>query len=201
MYMYRQIPSNYYWVVPGTTEDGRIFGGLFPGGGMFPGGSPGMPGGPGFPGGGPGMPGGPGFPGGGPGMPGGPGFPGGGPGMPGGPGFPGGGPGMPGGPGFPGGGPGMPGGPGQAGMPQSPPPNITPTKPVKSQGPSAFAVSPGSIRPCTFRFVYIWQRNGDQYWAFLTNVSHRSASGFRWNGFWWQYFGVDLRQIDEFQCY
>jgi hypothetical protein len=86
-------------------------------------------------------------------------------------------------------------------MPQTPPPGFTPQKPVTTQGVSAFAVDPGAIRRCMFRFVYIWQRNGDQYWAFLTFVGPRSVAGFRWNGFWWSYFGVDLRQIEQFTCF
>ncbi|MCZ8522563.1 MULTISPECIES: hypothetical protein [Paenibacillus] len=158
--------------------------GGFPGGGPggFPGGGPGgFPGGGpgGFPGGGPG-----GFPGGGPG-----GFPGGGPG-----GFPGGGPG-----GFPGGGPG--GGPQGGGAPSSPPPSFTPQK----QHQSLYAVDSSTIRGCLFRYVYIWQRNGDQYWIFLTRVSRNSIGGFRWYGFGpvgtWVFFGLDLDRVDQFLCF
>ncbi|SDE36812.1 hypothetical protein SAMN02799630_05268 [Paenibacillus sp. UNCCL117] len=174
--------------------------GTFPGPGVLPGGpggGPGWPGGPGGPGGGPG------WPGGGPGWPGGPGGPGGGPGWPGGPGGPGGGPGWPGGPGGPGGGPGWPGGPGgpggPSGAPQSGPPSFIPKK-----NPQLFAVDPGSIRRCLFRFVYIWQQNGDQYWIYLTFVGPNSISGFRWFGVgpfgYWIFFGLDLRRIDSFFC-
>ncbi|MBW5446048.1 collagen-like protein [Cohnella sp. CFH 77786] len=133
--------------------------------------------GPGFPGGG--------FPGGG--VPGG-GFPGGG--VPGGgfPGFPGGG--FPGG-GFPGGG--FPGG-GQA--PTSPPPQFVPQMPIQ-----AYAVDPGGIRRCLFRNTYVWQTDGQQYWYFPTFVGRRSVAGFRWFGFFWAYYGVDLRQIRSFTCF
>lgn len=128
-------------------------------------------------------------------------------GFPGGPGgFPGGGP-FPGGPGgFPGGGP-FPGGPGsgsspgggggqQAGPPTSPPPNFTPEQ---SQF-QTFAVDPGGIRRCLFRFTYIWLRRGG-FWFYPTFVGRTSIAGYRWSGFRWVYFGIDLNQIQSFQCF
>ena len=136
---------------------------------------------------GPGGSGGPGGP------PGGPGFPGGGSGgFPGGLGFPGGGPGgFPGGPGFPGGGGGQ-----QTNAPTTPPPNFTPTQ---SQF-QTFAVDPGGIRGCLFRFTYVWLRR-DAFWYFPTFVGRNSIAGFRWTGFRWVYFGIDLNRIQSFQCY
>lgn len=93
---------------------------------------------------------------------------------------------------------------GQGGPPGAPP-SQTPTKPMQAKsmagGPQTFAVSPGSIRPCLFQFVYIWLENGMSFWAWLTRVDRRSASGFRWNGRRWVYFGVDLRRIEFFQCF
>ena len=180
-------PGGFPGGAPGGFPGGAPGG--FPGGapGGFPGGAPGgFPGGApgGFPGGAPG-----GFPGGAPG-----GFPGGAPG-----GFPGGAPG-----GFPGGAPGgVPGGApgGVGGPPQSPPPAFTPPRPQQQ----LFAVDPGGIRRCLFRYVYIWQTNGQQYWMFLTFVGRNSIAGYRWFGFppfgFWGYFGLDLRQISTFVCY
>ncbi len=146
--------------------------------------------GPGFPGGGPG-----GFPGGGPG-----GFPGGGPG-----GFPGGGPG-----GFPGGGPGgFPGG-GPGGFPGGGPPSGRPPAFIPSQataqhagqlGVGVFAVNPGSIRPCLFRYTYIWLNNGEQFWMWPVFIGRNSISGWRWTGFRWVFFGTDLRRIAAFTCF
>ncbi|WP_407691391.1 hypothetical protein [Robertmurraya mangrovi] len=164
-----------------------------------PGGFPGFPGGgqpggfPGFPGGG--QPGGfPGFPGGG--QPGGfPGFPGGG--QPGGfPGFPGGG--QPGGtPGFPGGGQTGSGNP-QAGPPTSPPPSFTPQ--LQQSDVSTFAVDPGAIRRCLFRFTFVWLNNGRSFWFYPTFVGRDSVAGYRWRNFRWVYYGTDLRRIRSFQC-
>jgi hypothetical protein len=31
-------------------------------------------------------------------------------------------------------------------------------------------------------------------------VGRNSVAGWRWNGFRWVYFGVDLRRIDSFVC-
>ena len=112
--------------------------------------------------------------------PGGPGGPG-----PGGPGF-----GFPGGPGGPGFGfPGGPGGPGPGG-PGGPGPG----------GPSVFAIDPGQINFCLFKFTYIWQTNGTSYWAYLTRAGRNSIAGFRWRRGRWVYFGLDLRNIESFFC-
>jgi hypothetical protein len=120
--------------------------------------------------------------------------------------FPGGGPGsFPGGPGsFPGGGPspfpGPPPGGTAGGAPQSPPPSFVP-----AQSPQLTAVDPGSIRNCLFRYVYIWQNDGEQYWMYLTFVGHNSISGYRWIGIgpigYWFFFGLDIRRISQFFCY
>ena len=119
--------------------------------------------------------------------------PGGGPGAP----FPGQGPGGQ----FPGG-PGGPGGPGSgpsSGPPTSPPPSFTPQSPQEG-GITTFAVDPGGIRGCLFRFTYVWLRR-DAFWYFPTFVGRRSIAGYRWNGFRWVYFGIDLNRIQSFQCY
>jgi hypothetical protein len=120
-------------------------------------------------------------------------FPPGGPGGP--PGFPGGGPGGP----PPGGPPGFPGGGGQqGGAPQSPPPSFTPQE---SQA-AAFAVDPGAIRGCLFRYTYVWLIDGRSFWFYPTFVGRTSVAGWRWSrrrG--WVYFGIDLRQIRSFQCF
>ncbi|MGG0671163.1 hypothetical protein ABE073_21835 [Lederbergia citrisecunda] len=156
--------------------------------GMPPIGPPGFPpgqGGPGFP---PGQ-GGPGFPGGG--------FPGGG--------FPGGG--FP-GAGFPGGGfPGAGFPPGQGGQggqqaPSSPPPNFTPSYPGGNQA-QLFAVDPGAIRGCLFRYTFVWTSRRNGFWYFPTFVGRTSVAGYRWRPSRrrWEFFGIDLNRIDQFTCF
>lgn len=83
--------------------------------------------------------------------------------------------------------------------PSGPPPTFTPTKTQAQLQPKA--ISGGAIRPCTFRYVYIWLENGRSFWAWLVRVDRRSAAGWRWTGRRWVYFGIDLRRIASFQCY
>lgn len=71
----------------------------------------------------------------------------------------------------------------------------------KAGSPSTKVVGPGSIRPCLFKFTYIWQTNGISYWAYITQVDRFSISGWRWRFGRWVYFGLDLRRIDSFVCY
>ncbi|GIO23311.1 hypothetical protein [Oceanobacillus sp. J11TS1] len=80
--------------------------------------------------------------------------------------------------------------------PMGPPPNFVPQK----QNVQTFAVDPGGIRYCRFRFTYIWPNHGRGFWAFPTFVGRNSIAGFRWNGFRWVYFGMDLNSIESFQC-
>lgn len=79
--------------------------------------------------------------------------------------------------------------------PPGPPPSFTP-----QQGVQTFAIDPGAIQGCLFRFTYIWLRR-DAFWFFPTFVGRRSVSGFRWNGRRWSFFGIDLRHIQSFQCF
>ncbi|WP_231860337.1 hypothetical protein [Bacillus sp. OxB-1] len=182
---------------PGQSMSG------YPSGGPFtaqrsPGLSPGHGGFPGFPPSGGGFPGQgmPGFP------PSGGGFPGQGvPGFPPGTGFP---PGA----GFPGQG-GPPGGgfPGQGGPPggglgqQAPttaPPNYTPAYPETQ----LFAVDPGGIRRCLYRFTFVWLSRRQGFWFFPVFVGRNSVAGYRWRNRQrrWEYFGIDLNRIDAFTC-
>ena len=76
-------------------------------------------------------------------------------------------------------------GQGQSGPPSSPPPSFVP---AQTQQVGAFAVDPGSIRRCLFRFTYVWLRNRQQFWYYPVFVGRQSISGFRWNGFMWVFF-------------
>lgn len=89
--------------------------------------------------------------------------------------------------------------PKQSGAPTSPPPNFTPQQ---SQA-KTFAIDPGGIANCLYRYVYIWPTGGHGrgYWVYLTYVGRKSIAGFRWNGWYFVYGGVDLRRIESFQCY
>ncbi|MCY8871242.1 hypothetical protein [Bacillus inaquosorum] len=126
------------------------------------------------------------------------------------PGFGGGsGPGIGGGavPGFGGGsGPGIGGGavPGFGGAPQGPPPSQIPAKPQKPQGTqgAAFLVEPITIRPCLFRFTYVWLTTGRSFWFFPIILGRRSVGGFYWDPSRrrWVYFALDTNLIDVVSC-
>lgn len=93
--------------------------------------------------------------------------------------------------------PGAPFGSDASGKPGGAPPSFTP---VKTHAQPK-AISGGAINPCKFRYVYIWLDNGRSFWAWLVYVDRRSASGYRWNGRNWVYFGIDLKRIESFVCY
>ena len=87
----------------------------------------------------------------------------------------------------------------QSGPPSSPPPSFVPAQ-SQQQQVGTFAVDPGSIRGCLFRYTYVWLNNREQFWYYPTFVGRTSISGWRWTGFNWVFFGVDLRQIQSFTC-
>ena len=87
-------------------------------------------------------------------------------------------------------------------LPPGPPPPSVPTKQAQSAGGyQTYAVDQGSIRRCLNRYIYIWPRRGRGFWAWLNYIGRRSVSGYKWNGYRWIYFGMDLREIDSFECY
>jgi hypothetical protein len=99
-------------------------------------------------------------------------------------------------PGFP---PGqVPGGGVGMGPPLGRPPQFIPSQAAAQQTAGVLAVDPGAIRPCRFRFVYLWLDTGQQFWAWLVFVGRRSVSGWRWTGFNWVFFGLDLDRISSF---
>jgi hypothetical protein len=83
------------------------------------------------------------------------------------------------------------------GPPSSPPPAFVPSQTMEA---GTFAVDPGSIKGCLFRYTYVWLRGFEQFWFYPTFVGRTSVSGWRWTGFTWVYFGISLRQIQSFTC-
>ncbi len=88
------------------------------------------------------------------------------------------------------------------GAPSGPPPSYIPQLQTRARGGAElYAVDPGAIRGCLYRFTYVWLRNGRSFWFFPTYVGRESIAGYRWNGYRWNYYGTDLRRITSFQCY
>ncbi len=81
--------------------------------------------------------------------------------------------------------------------PSTPPPSFIPREPSVTP----FALDPGAVTPCKFRFSYIWPRRGQPFWAWIIFVGRRSLAGFRWQGRSWIYFAIDLRDIRSIQCF
>lgn len=89
--------------------------------------------------------------------------------------------------------PGLPAGP-----PTAPPPAYIPPAPGEV---GVFAVDPGAISRCLYRYTYVWLTNRQQFWFYPVFVGRTSVAGYRWTGFFWIYFGIDLRHISSFQCF
>ncbi|WP_181833086.1 hypothetical protein [Bacillus taeanensis] len=85
----------------------------------------------------------------------------------------------------------------QSGAPTSPPPNFTP----QQSSAGLMAVDPGAISGCLHRYTYVWMQGWESFWFYPTYVGRRSVSGYRWTGFMWVYYGVDLKRIKSFQCF
>lgn len=104
-------------------------------------------------------------------------------------------------PSFPGGPPAQPDFPGgfDQGPPTSPPPSFTPQ--LQQSQVSAFAVDPGSMRRCLFRYTFVWLRNGRSFWFYPTFIGRQSVAGYRWRGNRWVYYGTDADRIRSFQCF
>ncbi|MFX3625218.1 MAG: transporter [Ectobacillus sp.] len=84
------------------------------------------------------------------------------------------------------------------GPPQGPPPAYVPDRPPVA----TYAVDPGGIRRCLYRYTYIWLRNGRSFWFYPIFVGRTSVAGYRWrrNQYRWVYTGIDLNNIDYFEC-
>ncbi|MGP7818030.1 hypothetical protein [Niallia sp. 01092] len=93
--------------------------------------------------------------------------------------------------------PGFPGGGGGSEAPTTPPPSYTPQL---QQSAGLFAVDPGSMRRCLYRFTYVWLNNGRSFWFYPTFVGRTSVAGYRWRNFRWVYYGTDTNRIRSFQC-
>ncbi len=89
------------------------------------------------------------------------------------------------------------GGPQGVQAPTAPPPQFTPPKPLVS----AYAIDPGAISGCLFRNTFIWLTSGERFWLYPVFVGRTSVAGFRWNGRFWTYFGIDTNRIESFSCY
>lgn len=86
--------------------------------------------------------------------------------------------------------------------PDKDPPNFIP---LKSQSYSlqmtGLGIDDRALRLCMFRHIYIWFRDGIEFWAWLTFIGGGHTLGWRWSGSSWIYFEIDLRKIESYICY
>lgn len=82
--------------------------------------------------------------------------------------------------------------------PQNAPPNWTPEYPTVQ----TFAIDPGAISGCMYRFTYVWLSRRQGFWFYPVFVGRTSVAGYRWNNRRrrWEYTGIDLTNINSFTC-
>jgi len=107
--------------------------------------------------------------------------------------------------GFPpgqGGPPGPPPGQGGQGGPPGPPPQSPPGGQQYGGGPSVFAVDPGSMYRCLYRYTWVRLNNGRTFWFYPTFIGRTSVAGYRWRRrqYRWVYYGLDTDRIASFSC-
>ena len=83
--------------------------------------------------------------------------------------------------------------------PTSPPPNMAPPYPSAQ----LFAVDPGAIAGCMYRFTYVWLSRRQGFWFYPVFVGRTSVAGYRWRSRLrrWEYIGLDLNNINTFSCF
>ena len=66
-----------------------------------------------------------------------------------------------------------------------------------------FAVDPGAIRGCLYRYTFVWLSRRQGFWFFPVFVGRNSVAGWRWRNRQrrWEYTGISLDQIDRFSCF
>ena len=75
------------------------------------------------------------------------------------------------------------------GPPTSPPPNRIPSGPYHSY-----------LIDCMYAYTYVWPKNGRPFWFYPTRLEHGEASGYRWDGRKWTFYGFDPEIIDYVAC-
>lgn len=79
--------------------------------------------------------------------------------------------------------------------PVNPPPGAVPNEPA-----AAVPIEPSTLTPCAFKYTYLWLKNGESFWAYITSVGKKSVSGWKYTKNRWKQFGTRLTQIKKFTC-
>ncbi|WP_123042474.1 transporter [Cohnella candidum] len=73
--------------------------------------------------------------------------------------------------------------------PTLPPPDYIPVPPYGTY-----------IVDCLQNYTYVWLVNGESFWFYPTRVEYGEVAGYRWNGAFWYFYGIDPRFIDTVSC-
>ncbi|MBC2581728.1 hypothetical protein HGI79_15790 [Clostridium sp. DJ247] len=66
---------------------------------------------------------------------------------------------------------------------------------------SGLTINADSLKTCMHKLIYIWFRDGINFWAWISFIGGGHAAGWRWNSQNWIKFEIDLRKVDTFICY
>jgi hypothetical protein len=54
------------------------------------------------------------------------------------------------------------------------------------------------LKPLMFKKIYMWLRDGTEFWCWISYICGSHLGGFRWDGYHWVNFEIDLRKIDVY---
>ena len=57
------------------------------------------------------------------------------------------------------------------------------------------------LKYCTYRYTYLWLRNGKSFWCYPTYVNKTTISGWKWKNYKWKFFSMPIKKISNFYCY
>ena len=85
------------------------------------------------------------------------------------------------------------------------PPNYAPSNsiPIKSKcfnniDLTGLSINGNILKPLMFKCVYMWLRDGSEFWCWISYIYGSHLGGFRWDGSHWVNFEADLRKIDVY---
>lgn len=84
--------------------------------------------------------------------------------------------------------------------PTSAPPNFVPmkSKGINNIDLTGLNVHGNVLKPLMFKHIYMWLRDGSEFWCWISYIYDPHLGGFRWDGSHWISFEVDLRKIDVY---
>ncbi|MEK4714766.1 MULTISPECIES: collagen-like protein [Sporosarcina] len=83
----------------------------------------------------------------------------------------------------------------QGAAPTNPPPSSIPKQ---QTGP--LSIDPGALRGCLYRDTYLSLVNRTSFWFHPTYIDYITTTGFKWDGYAWLPWRIDLDKIISFQC-